>query len=339
MARPTMTPDASSRRPQVIGRDDELSRMDLFLDGLADGPAALVLEGESGIGKTTLWKRGVAGARERGYPVFSIRPPSQRRSCRMQAWPISSTASTTNSSPRPAQQQALEVALLHVEPSGSPLDPRAVFAAVLSVFREVVVAGSARGRARRRPMARPLDDRRAPIRGASSRYGADRGLAAVREPDRRAPRRGSKLPGGTTDEAPVVAAIARPVVRPGARPSRRAASAVGPQAAARDVGRQPVLRAGDRASDAPRRSPGHRSGTARPADPPRRSRPRPVGRAPFAGAGTPPLRRGGVQADHGVAGDGRSSLADRATPREGGRSRARRRTARTITSCTRSTAR
>ena len=35
MTRRTMTPDASSRRVQVIGRDDELSRMDLFLDGLA----------------------------------------------------------------------------------------------------------------------------------------------------------------------------------------------------------------------------------------------------------------------------------------------------------------
>src|SRR6185503_18064003 len=38
----------------VIGRTTELAAIDDFLDSLEDGPAALVLEGDRGIGKTTL---------------------------------------------------------------------------------------------------------------------------------------------------------------------------------------------------------------------------------------------------------------------------------------------
>jgi DNA-binding CsgD family transcriptional regulator len=150
MARSAMTPDAPSRRVQVIGRDDELSRMESFLDGLADGPAALVLEGESGIGKTTLWKRGVAGARQRGYPVFSIRPSESeaKLSYAGLADLLDGAHDEFRALPLP-QQQALEVALLQAEPSESPPDPRAVFAAVLAVLREVAARG---------PLVIALDD-------------------------------------------------------------------------------------------------------------------------------------------------------------------------------------
>ena len=36
-------------------------------------PAALVIEGEAGIGKTTLWRAGIAAAEEGGYRVLSTR--------------------------------------------------------------------------------------------------------------------------------------------------------------------------------------------------------------------------------------------------------------------------
>ena len=74
MGRIAMTPDAPMSRNHIVGRVDELSRMDAFLDGLVEGPAALVLEGGSGIGKTTLWERGVAAAVDRGWRLLSIRP-------------------------------------------------------------------------------------------------------------------------------------------------------------------------------------------------------------------------------------------------------------------------
>jgi ATP/maltotriose-dependent transcriptional regulator MalT len=124
--------------------------MDLFLDGLPDGPAAFVLEGESGIGKTTLWKRGVAGARERGYPVFSIRPSEAE--AKLSYAGLADLLHGAHDEFRtlaPPQQQALEVALLQTEPTGSPVDPRAVFAGVLSVLREVASRG---------PLVVALDD-------------------------------------------------------------------------------------------------------------------------------------------------------------------------------------
>lgn len=40
----------------LVGRDGELAVVEDFLDSLASGPRTLVLEGESGIGKSTLWE-------------------------------------------------------------------------------------------------------------------------------------------------------------------------------------------------------------------------------------------------------------------------------------------
>jgi hypothetical protein len=49
---------------ELMGRDDE-SRSCAFVDGSAfDGPRALVLEGDAGIGKSTLWLEGLWTRRE-----------------------------------------------------------------------------------------------------------------------------------------------------------------------------------------------------------------------------------------------------------------------------------
>ena len=50
---------------QVIGREEELGSIEAFLARIEDGPAALVLSGEAGIGKTVLWEVGVEEAEER----------------------------------------------------------------------------------------------------------------------------------------------------------------------------------------------------------------------------------------------------------------------------------
>src|SRR6266446_5862550 len=59
---------------EVVGRDEELAAVREFLDAVERLPAALVVEGEAGIGKTTLWRAGIASAEERGYRVLSTRP-------------------------------------------------------------------------------------------------------------------------------------------------------------------------------------------------------------------------------------------------------------------------
>ena len=52
----------------MIGREPELERLGAFVSG-GFTPTALVLDGEPGIGKTTLWEAGIAAARERGVAV------------------------------------------------------------------------------------------------------------------------------------------------------------------------------------------------------------------------------------------------------------------------------
>ena len=46
----------------VVGRDDELAVIEAFVAGLGRGPSALVLAGEAGIGKTSLWRAAVDAA-------------------------------------------------------------------------------------------------------------------------------------------------------------------------------------------------------------------------------------------------------------------------------------
>ena len=58
----------------VVGRERELADLDEFLDTVLAGTATLVIEGEPGIGKTTIWQAGIAGARERSWRVLESRP-------------------------------------------------------------------------------------------------------------------------------------------------------------------------------------------------------------------------------------------------------------------------
>ena len=44
---------------EIIGREEELARIEAFLADVENGPGALVLSGEAGIGKTILWETGV----------------------------------------------------------------------------------------------------------------------------------------------------------------------------------------------------------------------------------------------------------------------------------------
>src|SRR5215469_12685985 len=58
----------------VVGRGRELDAVGAFLDAVRSGPCGLVLQGDAGIGKTTLWNTGTAWAAEASYTVLSCRP-------------------------------------------------------------------------------------------------------------------------------------------------------------------------------------------------------------------------------------------------------------------------
>ena len=59
--------------PEIIGRDEELGAVRAFISRVGDGPGALVLSGEAGIGKTILWEAGVEEARARFGRVLTCR--------------------------------------------------------------------------------------------------------------------------------------------------------------------------------------------------------------------------------------------------------------------------
>lgn len=66
--------EVRSEASDLVGRDEELVAIARHLDRLASGPAGVVIGGEPGIGKTSLWSAGVEAARARGVHVVVARP-------------------------------------------------------------------------------------------------------------------------------------------------------------------------------------------------------------------------------------------------------------------------
>jgi len=58
----------------ILGREAELEAVERFLNAVRERAAALVIEGEAGIGKTTVWQEAVATAQALGFRVLLARP-------------------------------------------------------------------------------------------------------------------------------------------------------------------------------------------------------------------------------------------------------------------------
>jgi DNA-binding CsgD family transcriptional regulator len=128
---------------EILGRDAELAAIASYLHRLAAGPVALVLEGEAGIGKTTLWEAGVAAAHRRGYPVLACRPVQAEATLSFAA--LGDLLDGVLDEVLPAlpdpQRRALEVALLRADAGKDPADQRAVSVATLGVLRLLARSG------------------------------------------------------------------------------------------------------------------------------------------------------------------------------------------------------
>ena len=125
--------------PHLPGREDELAALLDLLESPGELPAAAVLVGEAGIGKTTLWLAGIEAARERGYRVLSCRPVEAE--ARFSFVGLSdligaALADVLPQLPRP-QRRALEAALALSEPEGSTVEEGVVAFAFLSALREL----------------------------------------------------------------------------------------------------------------------------------------------------------------------------------------------------------
>jgi DNA-binding CsgD family transcriptional regulator len=120
----------------TIGREPELESIARFLKAVPVGPSALMMQGEAGIGKTTLWDEAVAAARLASFTVMCCRPA--RAEAELPYLGLADLFAEVPDAvvaelPVP-QRKALDVALLRVEGEGPPLRQRAVAAAVLNAL-------------------------------------------------------------------------------------------------------------------------------------------------------------------------------------------------------------
>ena len=121
-----------------MGRDRELSSLSAFLDrdGGVQGPIAIALEGDAGIGKSTLWRIAVEDARGRGLRVLSSRPAESERGLAHAGLGDLFDGALDEVLPTltPPRRRALEVALLIEDAAGRRVDPRALGVAVRSAL-------------------------------------------------------------------------------------------------------------------------------------------------------------------------------------------------------------
>jgi DNA-binding CsgD family transcriptional regulator len=121
----------------IVGREMELARLERFLLGLHDGPRSLMLIGNEGIGKTTLWKEGLAIALQRGARVLACRSAAPEVTLSFTA--LADLFDKVYDEVAPElpgpQRSALGAALLREGPSEPDADQRAVARAVLAAIR------------------------------------------------------------------------------------------------------------------------------------------------------------------------------------------------------------
>ena len=130
-----------------MGREVESTAITTFLDRVLTGDAALTIEGEAGIGKTTILREAVRQAESRGYRVLSARPAEREEQLSFAALGDlfhGVMPEVERALPQP-QREALRAALL-LGGSVASVDPRAMATGLvtalmtLAVQRPVVIA-------------------------------------------------------------------------------------------------------------------------------------------------------------------------------------------------------
>ncbi len=133
--------------PPLVGRERELRAALGLLE--EPGPRALILAGEPGIGKTTIWRELLGHARSRGFDVLRAIPSGAEVQLTFAALGdlVDGVGERALAQLAAPQRRALEIALLRVE--GPPVDARAVRVALLELLRN---------RAAERPVLIGIDD-------------------------------------------------------------------------------------------------------------------------------------------------------------------------------------
>ena len=134
-----------------VSRQADVRAVADFLALASERPALLVVEGEPGIGKTTLWSGVVEQARERGFRVLSARPAAAESVLAYASLAdllVEADAAAFADLPSP-QRHAIDRVLLRADSDGAPTDQRAVAAGFLSIVERL---------ADERPVLMAIDD-------------------------------------------------------------------------------------------------------------------------------------------------------------------------------------
>jgi DNA-binding CsgD family transcriptional regulator len=135
----------------IAGRDGELASLRDFVESISGGAVALVLEGEAGMGKTTLWRAAVEEAEELGLVVLRTQPVESEATLSFAGVgdlldPVLDVA--LEGLPA-AQRNALSRALALGDEDGPAVEPRALRVALQNVLRRL---------AEERPVLVAIDD-------------------------------------------------------------------------------------------------------------------------------------------------------------------------------------
>jgi DNA-binding CsgD family transcriptional regulator/DNA polymerase III delta prime subunit len=135
---------------EIVGRDKELQELSSFLEQSAY-PGALLIEGDPGIGKTTLWRAGVDAARELSYIVLRASPAEKEATFSYSV--VSDLLGDVLDGALPGlpgpQRRALEIALLLRDSDGPPPEQHTLGVALLGVLRTLASS---------RPVVLAVDD-------------------------------------------------------------------------------------------------------------------------------------------------------------------------------------
>lgn len=131
-----------NRNSDLVGRDDETRQLSDFLNG-TEPVDCVVLVGEPGIGKTTLWEEVLVQARSLGYVIATTRCSAAEATLSFAALgdlvsEIGQEALETLPAP---QRRAIEVALRRLDPDGSPPDPLTISTGFLGALKAVAAQG------------------------------------------------------------------------------------------------------------------------------------------------------------------------------------------------------
>ena len=127
----------------IVGRTREQAAIESAFDAGTVGLAAVVLEGEAGIGKSVLWASGVESARIHGSQVLSCRStPAETRL----AWTGLADllhdvgADCFDRLPDP-QRRAIDIALLREDAQSHEPDARTIGTGLVSIVRGLAATG------------------------------------------------------------------------------------------------------------------------------------------------------------------------------------------------------